>query len=142
MNFSFAIYMETLIIGVTLFSVMSKSSDKAEIILHVGMHKTGTTFFQWNVFHYLDVNYPWHICYKSWLSDLLNLRKKVDYEKTKTKLSKVLSNQKTNIISEENIYAYQFTKKDDRFERLERIKKVFPEAKIIFGTRNSGRRDS
>ena len=109
---------------------------KPEIVLHVGMHKTGTTFLQWNVFHYVDANYLWHIFYKSWLRDLLNLKKEVDYQKIKTKLSKVLSIKKINIFSEENIYTYQFTKMDDRFKRLDRIKKVFPEAKIIFGTRN------
>ena len=99
------------------------------------MHKTGTTFLQWNVFHFIDANYLWHIFYKSWLKDVLNLKKEVDYEKVKRNLSKVLRDDKVNIISEENIYTYQFTKKDDRFERLERLKKIFPDAKIIFGTR-------
>jgi len=101
------------------------------------MHKTGTTFLQWNVFPFVDANYLWHIFYKSWLKDLLNLEKEVDYKKIKQKLSKLLSKEKVNIISEENIYTYQFTKKDDRFKRLERIKKVFPKAKIIFGTREA-----
>ena len=108
---------------------------KPEIILHVGMHKTGTTFFQWNVFPFVNANYLWHIFYRSWLKDVLNLKKEPDYEKIKEKLSNVLSNEKINIISEENIYTYQFTKDDDRFKRLDRIKKIFPEAKIIFGHR-------
>jgi len=128
--------METLITTISILSIMPKQNDKPTIILHVGMHKTGTTFFQWNVFHYLNIKYHWHIFYKSWLRDLLNLKKKVDYDKINTKLSKILSKDKINIISEENIYSYQFTKKDDRFERLDRIKKVFPKAKIIIGTRN------
>jgi hypothetical protein len=114
---------------------MSKATNKPEIILHVGMHKTGTTFLQWNVFHFVDANYLWHVFYKSWLKDLLNLDKKVNYDKIKNKLPSILKNDKINILSEENIYTYQFTKKDDRFVLLDRIKKVFPEAKIIFGTR-------
>jgi len=114
---------------------MTNSTKKPEIILHVGMHKTGTTFLQWNVFHFVDANYLWHVFYKSWLKDLLNIEKKADYEKIKNKLSSILKNDKINIISEENIYTYQFSKKDDRFILLDRIKKVIPEAKIIIGTR-------
>ena len=114
---------------------MNKSNKKPEIILHIGMHKTGTTFLQWNVFHFVNANYLWHIFYKSWLKDLLNINKKVDYDKIKNKLSSTLKKDKINIISEENIYTYQFSKKDDRFILLDRLKKVFPEAKIIIGTR-------
>ncbi len=114
---------------------MAESIKKPEIILHVGMHKTGTTFLQWNVFHFVDANYLWHVFYKSWIKDLLNIEKKVNYEKIKNKLSSILKKDKINIISEENIYTYQFSKKDDRFIILDRIKKVIPEAKIIIGTR-------
>jgi len=118
-----------------MLALILVTDKKPEIILHVGMHKTGTTFLQWNVFHYVDANYLWHIFYKSWLRDLLNMKKEVDYQKIKNKLSTVLSTKKVNIFSEENIYTYQFSKIDNRYKRLERIKKVFPEAKIIFGTR-------
>jgi len=118
-----------------MLSLISVSAKKPEIVLHVGMHKTGTTFLQWNVFHYVDANYLWHIFYKSWLRDLLNLKKTVDFQNIKNKLTKILSKEKINIFSEENIYTYQFTKIDDRFLRLFRVKQVFPDAKIIFGTR-------
>ena len=128
--------METLIIGVILFTVMPKTSNKTEIILHVGMHKTGTTFFQWNVFHYLGVNYLWHVFYRSWSKDLLDPSKKVDLEKIKENFSKILHKDKINLITEENIYTYQFSKEDDRFILLDRIRQVFPEAKIIFGIRD------
>ena len=106
-----------------------------EIILHVGMHKTGTTFLQWNVFPYVDANFLWHIFYKSWLKNLLKPDKQVDYNLIKQKLNKLLTTDKINIISEENIYTYQFTKEDERFKILDRIKKIFPQAKIIIGTR-------
>jgi len=128
-------YVKRLITIKQMLAVMPEEGKKPEIVLHVGMHKTGTTFLQWNVFHFIDANYLWHVFYKSWLKDLLNISKDVDYERIKHKLKKILSTEKVNIISEENIYTYQFTKEDDRFARLERIKKVFPKAKIIFGTR-------
>jgi hypothetical protein len=99
------------------------------------MHKTGTTFLQWNVFPYLESNYLWHVFYKSEIKDLLDTSKEVDTEKIKDSFSRLLSKDKLNIISEENIYTYQFAKEDDRFTRLERIKQVFPKAKIIFGAR-------
>jgi hypothetical protein len=116
--------------------VKSASTRQPAVVIHPGMHKTGTTFLQWNVFHFVDANYLWHIFYKSWLKDVLNPKKKPDYKKIKKKFSRILSRDKVNIISEENIYTYQFSKKDDRFIRLERIKKIFPEAKIIFGIRD------
>jgi len=128
--------METLIISITLFAVMPKPSNKTEIILHVGMHKTGTTFFQWNVFHFLNVNYLWHVFYRSWSKDLLDPSKKIDIKKIRDNFSKILRKDKINLITEENIYTYQFSKEDDRFILLDRINQVFPEAKIIFGTRN------
>ena len=95
-----------------MLALILVTDKKPEIILHVGMHKTGTTFLQWNVFHYVDANYLWHIFYKSWLRDLLNMKKEVDYQKIKNKLSTVLSTKKVNIFSEENIYTYQFSKID------------------------------
>lgn len=128
--------MERLIIDISLLAAMQKSGKKPEIILHVGMHKTGTTFFQWNVFHYLDVNYLWHVFYRSWCRDLLDPTKKIDTKKIKENFSKILHADKINLITEENIYTSQFAKKDNRFLLLDRIKEVFPVAKIIFGTRN------
>ena len=115
---------------------MQKPGKKPEILLHVGMHKTGTTFFQWNVFHYLNVNYLWHVFYRSWCRDLLDPTKKIDTKKIKENFSRILRTDKINLITEENIYTYQFSKEDDRFVLLDRIKQVFPDAKVIFGTRN------
>lgn len=112
-----------------------KVSSKPEVVIHPGMHKTGTTFLQWNVFHYVDANYLWHVFYKSGIKDILDTSKEVDIEKVQENFSNLLSNDKVNIISEENIYTYQFSKEDDRFTRLERMKQIFPEAKIVFGAR-------
>jgi hypothetical protein len=114
---------------------MHTKNNKSDIIIHLGMHKTGTTFFQWNVFPYIDAKFHWHIFYKSWMKDVLNLNKEIDYSSINRYIKKILSNKKINIISEENIYTYQFSKEDDRFKRLQRIKKIFPKAKIIIGTR-------
>lgn len=114
---------------------MPPSNSDKKIILHVGMHKTGTTFLQWNVFPYIDAKFHWHLFYKNHMKNVLDLSKKPDYDKIKDQLGQVLSDEKINIISEENIYTYQFTKTDDRYARLERINKIFSKAKIIIGTR-------
>ena len=63
--------------------MMKKGGREPQVILHIGMQKTATTFLQWNVFHYLDVNYLWHIFYKPFLKGFLDFRKKVDLKKTK-----------------------------------------------------------
>lgn len=128
-------HVKRLIMIKQMLSFMPHGGKKPKIVLHVGMHKTGTTFLQWNVFHYIDANYLWHVFYKSWLKDFFTVKKEIDYENVKQKFQRILRSDKLNIISEENIYTYQFSKFDDRFLRLERIKKIFPEAKIIFGTR-------
>ena len=115
---------------------MKTSPKKPEIIIHPGMHKTGTTFLQWNVFPYVDANYLWHAFYKAGIGGALDTSKEVDIEKIKERFDSLISDEKVNIISEENMYTYQFTKEDDRFTRLERIKQLFPEAKVVFGKRN------
>jgi len=69
---------------------MPKPSRRPEIILHVGMHKTGTTFFQWNIFHYLNANYLWHVFYCSWAKDILDPSKKIDIKKIKEKFLYIL----------------------------------------------------
>jgi hypothetical protein len=115
---------------------MSKQKH-LDIVLHVGMHKTGTTFLQWNVFPYVDAKFHWHLFYKSEFKNILDLDKEPDSKKIQNYIQNNFSKNKLNIISEENIYTYQFTKEDDRFKRLDRIRKVFPEAKIIIGTRKA-----
>jgi hypothetical protein len=114
---------------------MQDGGRDPKIILHIGMQKTATTFLQWNVFHYLDVNYLWHFFYKPFLKGFLDFKKKVDLEKTKRIMPSYLEEEKINLISEENLYTSMFSKEDDRFIMLDRVKTVFPNAKIIFGTR-------
>ena len=61
-----------------MLAMMPKGGEEPQVILHIGMQKTATTFLQWNVFHYLDVNYLWHIFYKPFLKGFLDFRKKVE----------------------------------------------------------------
>jgi hypothetical protein len=116
---------------------MQKDGKESQIVIHIGMQKTATTFLQWNVFHYLDVNYLWHIFYKPFLKGFLDSRKKIDLKKIKETIPNFLKNDKINLISEENLYTGMFLKEDDRLLMLDRIKTVFPNAKIIFGTREA-----
>lgn len=116
---------------------MEKSSNKTKIVIHPGMPKSATTFLQWNVFHYMDINYLWHIFHKSWLKDIMDVNKEVDLQKMKEKMQNYLSNDKINLLSEENLYSNYLIKQDDRFIILERIHTIFPDAKIIFGIRKS-----
>jgi len=118
-----------------MLAMMLKGGGEPQVILHIGMQKTATTFLQWNVFHYLDVNYLWHIFYKPFLKGFLDFRKKVDLKKTKDTFPMYLKEEKVNLISEENLYTSMFSKHDDRLIMLDRVKTVFPKAKIIFGTR-------
>lgn len=110
--------------------------NEPKIVIHLGMPKTATTFLQWNVFHYMDVNYLWHIFHKAWIKNIIHYDKKLDLKKAKNKIQKHLKKDKINLLSEENLYTDYLVKKDDRFIILDRIKQIFPEAKIIFGIRN------
>jgi len=114
---------------------MVENKEK-NVIIHLGMPKTATTFLQWNVFHYMDVHYLWHIFHKGWIKNIIHYDKDLDLEKAKKKMNKHLKDDKKNLLSEENLYTDYLVKKDDRYIILDRIKHIFPEAKIIFGIRN------
>lgn len=115
---------------------MTKKKDKINIVIHLGMPKTATTFLQWNVFHYLDVNYLWHIFHKNWIKNIIFYDKELDLDHAKSKIEQCLKPDQINLFSEENLYTDYLVKKDDRFILLDRIKYIFPEAKIIFGIRD------
>jgi hypothetical protein len=91
-----------------------------KIFIHVGLHKTGTTFLQKNVFQNIkNVNYFNH---NSNLFDFLSFSLKKD---------------KINLISHENFSAspiYQDAG-NIRFIIAEKLNILFPNAKIIIGTR-------
>ena len=89
------------------------------IVIHVGLHKTGTTFLQEQIFKKLkNINYS----------------KKIDLHRIH------IDNNKINLISnawlssdEPHFYEFGAT---DKYEILSHIKKLFPDAKIILVKRN------
>ncbi|RLF30481.1 MAG: hypothetical protein DRJ99_02410 [Thermoplasmata archaeon] len=109
-----------------------------KIILHLGMPKTGSTFLQWDFFRYArDINFLFKKeGLKKLLMEIRNIDKDIDYEEIKQKFSQYLVNDKPNLVSEENLYCSMWDKRDDRFILLDRIKHIFPNAKIIIGIRD------
>jgi len=88
-----------------------------EIVIHVGLHKTGTTFLQRRVFPKMDVNFIEHP--KKFLLDL--------------------KQDKINVISEEELsgrphYIYE---KNMRYKFADSLYSMFPNAKIIVGFRKT-----
>jgi len=92
------------------------------IVIHLGLHKTGTTFFQEKIFNKIEN---------------VNLIRRYD-------LIIKLNKDKVNIISNENLSITPFDNKfhkgltsDYRFIVIDRIKRLFPNAKIIIGLRKN-----
>jgi len=87
-----------------------------KVFLHVGMHKTATTFLQVGIFPNIkDVN---HI--------------------HKFELGSKLYEDKLNIISNEGFSGksyHPFTDAEERYTKADRLKAMFPEAKILIGIR-------
>ena len=92
---------------------------KSEIYIHVGMHRTGTTFLQDQVFPILkDVNF---IRYRDFLIKLKPGKNLISNESFSICPFNWVGNDKLNV--------------NDRFVVADRLHKCFPDAKIIVGTR-------
>jgi len=94
--------------------------EKSDVIIHVGLHKTGTSFLQKEVFPNIKN------------AEVFGYANKVFNFKTK------LSDKKINIISEEGLSGNLHTKIKtvDRETITSRLHAVFPDAKIIVVFRN------
>ncbi len=116
---------------------------KMNIILHIGIQRTGTTFLQYNIFPNIkEINIVNFYRYDGILHDVLPMAEisKLlgDVESFSNKfirkeINNFSKNDKINLFTNENIYCQMFERGDRRYEK---IKKIFPNAKIIFGTRN------
>lgn len=106
------------------YGTMSVEKSKTKTIFHIGMQRTGTTFFQYEVFPMLNIRYitPSFFFKYGSLGTLAEFYRYILTEDT--------------LISNENIYADMWNKEDTRFERLEVLNKLFPDAKIILGVRD------
>ncbi len=108
----------------------------SDVIIHIGMPKTGSTFLQWDVFrHAKDINFIFRGPALNKIVAGIKDRK-VKLPSLATKVEQFLYEDKPNFISEENLYCDMWTKEDNRYEYLERIKQLFPKARVIFGTRD------
>jgi len=95
---------------------MKKISNnmKKDVIIHVGLQKTGTTFLQEEIFRKMNVRYIRNI-------NFVNLCFKRD---------------KKTIIADEGLSGNARSNKVDRFKIADNLHKLFPDAKIIVGIRN------
>jgi len=87
---------------------------KEDVIIHVGLQKTGTTFLQEEIFKKMNVRYIRDISFT-------NLCFKRD---------------KKTIIANETLSGDPYSNKIDRFKVIDNLHKLFPDAKIIVGVRN------
>lgn len=85
-----------------------------------------------------------HDLLNDWLFDIItDVNIPINFEVVKNNLSNYLVEDIPNVISEENFYCGNFakgggmfSKREDRFIILNRIKQIFPNAKIMLGIRN------
>jgi len=119
---------------------------KKKIFVHVGLHKTGTTFLQEEIFSKLkNVNYihqPRTFLQKDIYSKVPKVR--VSFFKPDKTLDDIpefepnLSSDKINIISRESLSgapSVGYIDGDVRYTIADRIKKNYPDSKIIVGLR-------
>ena len=110
------------------------------------MQRTGTTFLQNNIFPNIQevnlANFYRHdgikfdVLGREDVQNILTNIEKYDYNTVYKKIYRHFQDDKINLISNENIYCEMWTKKDKRVEKIEKTKEFFPNAKIIFGTRD------
>lgn len=116
------------------------------IILHIGMQRTGTTFLQNSIFPNIQevnlANFYRHdgikfdMLGREDVQSILTNIEKYEYNTVYKKIYRHFQDDKINLISNENIYCEMWTKKDKRVEKIEKTKEFFPNAKIIFGIRD------
>jgi len=85
-----------------------------DVIIHVGLQKTGTTFLQEEIFRKL---------------------KNVRYIRDISFTNLCFKRDKKTIIANEALSGDPYSNKIDRFKVIDNLHKLFPDAKIIVGTR-------
>jgi len=112
-----------------------------DIYIHIGFHRTGTTFLQEKIFPFLvTTNYIPQYEIIDILTDITTtdpyLWDKLNYQnKIYAALSKFLQKDKKNILSAECLVGFPFTKGINRTIIINRLKSLFPSAKLIVGFR-------
>jgi len=116
-----------------------------KVYLHIGMPRTGTTFLQQEIFPMIEdinfINFRYHggILFKmvsiNKFNNIFSNIENVEYETVEKNVLPYLRNDKINLLSDENIYDNMWLGEDRRWRRINRLKELFPSAKIIFGIR-------
>lgn len=109
------------------------------------MPRTGTTFLQQDIFPHLEnvnlVNFRHHggILFKMMsikkINTLFENIENLTEEIVQKKLKPYMIKDKINLISDENIYDNIWIIDDKRWQRINKLKNCFSDAKIIFGIR-------
>lgn len=113
-------------------------TNKMKIFIHIGYHKTGTSYLQKVIFPKLDqVNFirtedNRQLFWKLYHQDPLNF----DVNKTKDDLQKYMHNSKINLISNENSSGTHHYKYINNKNIADKLFNLFPRAKIIITIRN------
>ena len=109
-----------------------------EVFIHIGLTKTGSSFLQDKIFHKNSkVNYlgKWKNNYPNWLIEFSyfdQIAFENNFERLSAEIRSKLSNKKPNLISSES-----FSRVGGVFMgQSQRIKKIFPDAKIIIVLRH------
>lgn len=106
-----------------------------EIVIHIGIQRTGTTFLQNNVFPLIDEINIVNIGFRELNFLLEHMNEKNNYI-TFNKIENRFQHGKINLISNENIWWHPWTGRINKIEKLQKLKLLFPKAKILFGIRN------
>jgi len=103
-------------LGSRIFLVR-KNNSVYDVVLHLGLSKTGTTFLQKNVFPFLDgVEF---------------------FDNNEFRISSALSREKVNLISDETFSNdYLWFDNAGRFEVADRLYRLFPDAKVMVFVRD------
>ncbi|OGI00444.1 MAG: hypothetical protein A2Y25_11890 [Candidatus Melainabacteria bacterium GWF2_37_15] len=125
-------------------------AGKKEIIIHVGAHKTASTFLQEKIFNRLsDIYYTgWHIKNKNLIDDdplEMDLPKKlmlenplsIDFDQEKQRIENFIQTIPENkiIYSCEGLFGYMNQSYRDNIFLSDALKKIFPNAKIFLVVR-------
>jgi hypothetical protein len=98
-----------------------KKNIQLQVVIHLGLPKTGTTFLQKAIFsNFPDINY---------IERNFNLKTKIQTNKL-------------NLISEEGLsgsYYRTINNEDNRFDIANKLKLLFPNAKILLGIREQNK---